>query len=321
MASRGNSRRTIADALLPIDAGALGTVQDIIGGRTDLSSPNNPISKLISQITAAKGIAKPNRFFVTFTFPSGMQTPAMGTPAKVHLDGKALYVLDNSSATKQMHMACEISQIPGRSLTTTPTRTYGPPREHVTGKTFPPVDMTFRVHNNMEERRFFEAWQETAASSNTHDVNYYSEYTSTITISQIGPADMAGGLAGILNAGKRVSNIVSGADSGVAKSFNAASSAYRRFGGMLGLGGASDQVIATYSLIDCFPSILAPLTLDHGQNDSYHRQSVTFVYRKWETNLMGKTMNGPLDMISSAANKLTGGLGKLAGNVGSSLGL
>ena len=46
MASRGNGRRTIADALLPIDAGALGTVQDIIGGRTDLSSPNNPIKLL-----------------------------------------------------------------------------------------------------------------------------------------------------------------------------------------------------------------------------------------------------------------------------------
>ena len=319
MASRGNSRRTIADALLPIDAGALGTVQDIIGGRTDLSSPNNPISKLISQITAAKGIAKPNRFFVTFTFPRGFTAKGFKTAAK-HKSGQALYVLDNS-ATKQMHMACEISQIPGRSLTTTTTRTYGPEKQHVTGKTFPPVDMTFRVHNNMEERRFFEAWQETAASSNTHDVNYYDEYTSKITISQIGPADMANGISGILNAGKRVSNIVSGADSGVAKSFNAASTAFRRFGGILGLGGESDQVIATYSLIDCFPSILAPLVLDHGQNDSYHRQSVTFVYRKWETNLMGKTMNGPLDMISSAANKITGGLGKLAGNVGSSLGL
>ena len=67
MASSGNKAGRIADALLPpLRIGGLGTVQDLLGGRTDLSSPNNPISKLIADITAAKGIAKPNRFFVTF---------------------------------------------------------------------------------------------------------------------------------------------------------------------------------------------------------------------------------------------------------------
>ena len=326
MASRGNKAARIADALLPpLRIGGLGTVQDLMRDGFDPSSPNNPISNLIADITAAKGIAKPNRFFVTFNFPSGMGSQAMagaapGAPA-VHKDGKALYVLDKIGGAKQMHMACEISQVPGRSLTTTTTRTYGPEKQFVSGKVYPPVDMTFRVHNNMMERRFFEAWQETAVSSGTHDSNYYNEYTSNITISQIGPADMAGGLSGILNAGKRVANIVGGADSGVAKSFNAASSAFRKFGGFLGIGGESDQVIATYTLVNSFPSILAPLVLDHGQNDSYHRQSVTFNYRMWQTSLMGKQTQGPLSMMGDVAQQITGGLGKMAGNVGTSLGL
>lgn len=314
MASSGNKAGRIADALLPpLRIGGLGTVQDLLGGRTNLSSPNNPISKLIADITAAKGIAKPNRFFVTFNFPERLQIGA--GPPEVHKSGKVAYALDSVGGARQMHMACEISQVPGRSLTTTTTRTYGPERQHVSGKVYPPVDMTFRVHNNMMERRFFEAWQETAVSSGTHDSNYYNEYTSNVTISQIGPADMAGGISGILNAGKRVSNIVSGADSGVAKSFNAAATAFRRFGGLLGIGGESDQVIATYTLVNCFPSILAPLVLDHGQNDSYHRQSVTFTYRMWQTSLMGKQTQGPLGMIGDIAQQITGGIGASAGNI------
>jgi len=60
-------------------------------------------------------------FFVTFNFPERLQFG--GGEPEVHKSGKVAYALDSVGGAKQMHMACEVSQVPGRSLTTT-TNSY-----------------------------------------------------------------------------------------------------------------------------------------------------------------------------------------------------
>jgi len=293
---------------LPL-GGGLGTLQDVIesGGRSlNINNPNSPISTLISKIAAAGGVTRPNKFFVTFTFPTGFgisDVPFLGDGIA---DGRVMYDINDYTNSDQIHMACEISQIPGRSLTTTQTRTYGPVREFVSGKVYPPVDMTFRVHNNMIERSFFEAWQETAISSAGHDSNYPDEYLSNIVITQVGPADLAQGLGGFLSKAKGVADIFDKGGS-VAKALNVANNSFKKFGALLGFE-PGDQGIASYTLKDAFPAILGPLALDHGQNESYHRQSVTFNYRMWTTNLMGREVNNNvLDIVGGLVNGVLGG--------------
>ena len=102
--------------------------------------------------------------------------------------------------------------------------------------------------------------------------------------------------------------------SGFAKTMNIANNAFKKFGPLFGLN-PGDQIIGTYVLHEAFPAIIGPLALDHGQNDSYHRQSVTFTYRMWETSLMGKQTQGPLGMIGDIAQQITGGIGASAGNI------
>ena len=300
---------------LPL-GGGLGTLQDAIGGDNpfDINTPNSPISNLISKMVAAGGVTRPNKFLVQISMPRGFDASST-----LGLDGVNRYQLNDSivAAEQQVYMACEVSQIPGRSLTTTQSRTYGPVREFVTGKVYPPVDMTFRVHGNMMERRFFEAWQETASTSTHHDSAYPSEYTSKIEISQLGPPELAEGIAGILHKVKGAANILA-PKSGFAKTMNIANNAFKKFGPLFGLN-PGDQIIGTYVLHEAFPAIIGPLALDHGQNDSYHRQSITFNYRKWTTSLMGQEVsNNILDMVGGAVNSLLGGTVGFGASFGSS---
>jgi len=256
--------KSVAGSLLPDSS-----VKDaILSGGMSLLSPKSPISDVIAAVAKAGGIARPNRFAVMINLPPGF-TGFVPT-------GKEAYGIQDS---KQVVMACEISQIPGRSLTTTQSRTYGPIRENVTGRTYPPIDMTFRVHNNMQERNFFEAWQETAISTHSHDSHYPNEYLAKIEIIQLAPPPSSGGLfggtiGGVLGAAQ---GLAASASQQAVKALGVANAAFNKI-----TGGKNDIPVATYILEDAFPAILGPLALDHGQNDSYHRQSVTFNYRMWK---------------------------------------
>ena len=128
-----------------------------------IPSGRNEINKVLSAFRKADGYAVPNRFEV-YIFPP----PKAG--------------ISNQSAAVQMR--CEDVTLPGRNLNSkTDTLTYGPTREIVDGVTYAEdITLTFQASSGLDERVFFENWQETAFSRTTWDVGYYDDYKGTIEI-------------------------------------------------------------------------------------------------------------------------------------------
>ena len=169
--------------------------------------------------------------------------------------------------------------------------------------------MTFRVHNNMIERKLFEAWQESTVSSTTYDANYYDEYTNDIVIHQFGPPEATGSIIdSLLQGGTNLSlGRILGQARGLVKGLSGKFEKGAQIANHIGMissffgGGQKMKPIISYTLKNAFPQIISPLILDHGQNDSYHKQQVTFVYNKWTSSALIKP--APPSSASIKGNK------------------
>jgi hypothetical protein len=123
------------------------------------------LNDILSTFHSDDGYALPNRFEVLISPPVGM------------LGG-------DPTTTKKVSMRCETINLPGRNLNTlTDGMPYGPTREVVDGVTYAEdISMTFQASSGLDERVFFEKWQELAFNKQTWNVGYYDDYVSTVEI-------------------------------------------------------------------------------------------------------------------------------------------
>ena len=119
------------------------------------------LNDILSEFHSSEGYAIPNRFEVVIIPPGA-----------------------GSSDSRKVSMRCETVTIPGRNLNTlTDGNPYGPTREIVDGVTYAEViSMTFQASSGLDERVFFENWQELAFNKQTWNVGYYNDYVSTVEI-------------------------------------------------------------------------------------------------------------------------------------------
>ena len=117
------------------------------------------INNFLSEFHSDNGYALPSRYDVVIT------SPAEGNARKISL-------------------RCESVDLPGRALnTTTDSNMYGIAPEIVDGITFGgTLAMTFQSSSDLEERVFFESWQEMAWNKGTWNVGYYKDYIKEIEI-------------------------------------------------------------------------------------------------------------------------------------------
>ena len=117
------------------------------------------INDFLSEFHSDNGYALPSRYEVIIT------SPAEGDARKVS-------------------MRCESVDLPGRSLNTSlDSNMYGIAPEIVDGITFGgTLSMTFQASSDLEERVFFESWQEMAWDKGTWNVKYYKDYIKEIEI-------------------------------------------------------------------------------------------------------------------------------------------
>ena len=117
------------------------------------------INNFLSEFHSDNGYALPSRYEVIIT------SPAAGDARKVS-------------------MRCESLDLPGRSLNTSlDSNMYGIAPEIVDGITFGgTLSMTFQASSDLEERVFFESWQEMAWDKGTWNVKYYRDYIKEIEI-------------------------------------------------------------------------------------------------------------------------------------------
>ena len=119
------------------------------------------LNDILSEFHSDDGYAIPNRFEVLISAPGSSSTEA-----------------------RKVSMRVETVLIPGRNLNTlTDSNIYGPTREIVDGVTYAEdISMTFQASSGLDERVFFEKWQELAFDPQTWDVGYYNDYVSDIEI-------------------------------------------------------------------------------------------------------------------------------------------
>ena len=119
------------------------------------------LNDILSEFHSSEGYAIPNQFEVVIIPPGA-----------------------GSSDSRKVSMRCETVTIPGRNLNTlTDGNPYGPTREIVDGVTYAEdISMTFQASSGLDERVFFENWQELAFNKQTWNVGYYNDYVSTVEI-------------------------------------------------------------------------------------------------------------------------------------------
>jgi hypothetical protein len=117
------------------------------------------LNNFLSEFHSENGYALPSRYEVIIT------SPAPGDARKVS-------------------MRCESLELPGRSLNTSlDSNMYGIAPEIVDGITFGgTLSMTFQASSDLEERVFFESWQEEAWDRGTWNVKYYKDYIRDIDL-------------------------------------------------------------------------------------------------------------------------------------------
>ena len=83
-----------------------------------------------------------------------------------------------------LSLRCEAITLPGRNLnSSTDSNIYGPTREIVDGVSFAEdITLTFQASSGLDERKYFERWQEKAFSPDTWNIGYYNDYVGSIEI-------------------------------------------------------------------------------------------------------------------------------------------
>ena len=107
------------------------------------------LNDILSEFHSDDGYAIPNRFEVLISAPGSSSTEA-----------------------RKVSMRVETVLIPGRNLNTlTDSNIYGPTREIVDGVTYAEdISMTFQASSGLDERVFFEKWQELAFDPKTWNI-------------------------------------------------------------------------------------------------------------------------------------------------------
>lgn len=98
-----------------------------------------------------------------------------------------------SDVSSVIPFRCSGVSIPGRDITTTSYRTYGPIQRIANDATYPEVAATITMSEDLSEKLFFQRWQDFAvgfargmdgSESGMFDIGYYSEYIGTVVIRQ-----------------------------------------------------------------------------------------------------------------------------------------
>jgi len=100
--------------------------------------------------------------------------------------GRIREVYGNKNWEHRLYFSCETSNLPGRGVSTTPNRIYGPVREMPHERLYSgDLDLIFRMGRDMAERRIFELWMDSIVNKHSNDFMYFDDYTTNMMISQL----------------------------------------------------------------------------------------------------------------------------------------
>jgi len=118
------------------------------------------INELKSAASRANGFAMANQFVVTL--------PSLG-----------------KYDTNELNVLCSNVNMPGRQILTQERLIGIKGRKMPNGFASDDVNLTFNVMNDYKIKQYFEDWQESTISQNTHEIKYASDYCHDVRIAQL----------------------------------------------------------------------------------------------------------------------------------------
>ena len=112
----------------------------------------------------SKELARPNKFDVSIPVPLGL-IPYRGT-------------------SRMLTMRCENAELPGRTIATTSMKIYGVEEKFPYMSSYNDLSLTFIVSDDMNEKKFFDAWLNWINPNTNYNVKYKQDYSVALRINQ-----------------------------------------------------------------------------------------------------------------------------------------
>lgn len=148
----------------------------------------NTLSDFIN-LVKKNGIAKNNRFKVTFNLPSALTTaPASSlSPGESYMQiiGDAKNTMGKAQTTdtgNNISLTCLIIDIPSRSENVSEFAYGNYSRKIAYGRTYGDVSTTFLVTGKYAEKSLFDAWFNVIHQESNTSIEFYDNYVSTVVV-------------------------------------------------------------------------------------------------------------------------------------------
>ena len=152
-----------------------------------IGASESTIGRFMANIGQGEGMARPNRYLVRFNMPNNI---VLGNNSIRAVAKQGINDIGGQELARTVGMMCESIEMPARSVTTADSITYGPKRQMPIGYNFPgTVELSVYGDKFLRQRMFFETWQKMIFDINSHNMNYYDEYTGSVDIMQLGSFD------------------------------------------------------------------------------------------------------------------------------------
>ena len=150
-----------------------------------IGASESTIGRFMANIGQGEGMARPTRYLVRFNMPNKIVISNGNAGTAIAKQG--INDVGGQELARTVGMMCESIEMPARSVTTADSITYGPKRKMPTGYNFPgEVHLSVYGDKFLRQRMFFESWQKMIFDLNSHNMNYYDEYTGSVDIMQLG---------------------------------------------------------------------------------------------------------------------------------------
>ena len=141
---------------------------------------NGTLNDIRAEFNSGGGYALPNRFEVIIYGPP----PHWAAGERNENVYASKERTGGTQRLRKISLRCEAVNLPGRNVSTmTDSNIYGPTREMVEGVTYAEdVTLTFQSSSDLDERTYFEQWQENMFNPDTWNLGYYNDYVGTVEI-------------------------------------------------------------------------------------------------------------------------------------------
>lgn len=165
-------------------------------GQKQGANPQSTIGRMQSYVNEAEGFARKARYYVEFFLPTGVSSnlPAGDFDTNVSSGVLEDYTFPDQSQLNAAHNQngrrvrafCNTISMPDRTFDMKEIKHHGPERKFAYNYKSLPITASFYADKFLRERSYFELWQNSAYSLQSHNFNYYDNYVADINIFQLG---------------------------------------------------------------------------------------------------------------------------------------